>query len=82
MVNKYNSKTHGASSSEGCAGHTSLEYCVKFRSLLSRTDTAVLHMGKFHSHSPVTRPPSMCLGSHVCAWEIPCHEQEIQAAET
>lgn len=73
--------TRGISSSEGCAGHTSLEYCVKFRSLLSRTATAVFHMGKLHSHSPVTRPPSMCLGSHVCAWEIPCHalhEQEIQ----
>lgn len=77
MVNKYNSKTHRVFP----AGHTSLEYCVKFRSPLSRTDTAVLHMGEIHSHSPVTRPPSMCLGSHVCVWEIPCHaphEQEIQ----
>lgn len=44
---------------------TSLEYCVKFRSPLSRTDTAVLHMGDIHSRSPITWPPSMCLSSHI-----------------
>lgn len=82
MVNKYNLKTHAVFPAEkDVLVIMSLEYCVKVRSLVSRADTAVIHMGNIHSHSPITWLPSMCLGSHIHVWEIPSHaphEQEIQ----
>lgn len=61
LVNKYNLKIHAVFPAEkDVLVITSLEYCIKLRSLLSRADTAVLHMG-------TSIATALSRGSQACA---------------